>query len=265
MYLNHELVRKAFERLKPRVGQGKGKSHLERTSCLSIALAVAAVMKRFHVSVVRLGTDSPEGTHQRNACSAEFSTLLSATGGKQTVSELGTVSIHKKTPRERINSNFFSKYVVDCAKYNKCMEYPTRPAPLLYLGPAATGELHGAKLHKNWQAGMCEHLTAFVSQTPFTDLAIFCLRWMNVEPKETLVATLSMMLYQKYPEVIAEFWTTKIKQEQVFFGDAGVSFMEDSYVESLSISSGFTQRYLELMSLKKEDLVKMILGYESSN
>ena len=196
---------------------------------------------------------------------AEYSRLVSVSKAPndiaQSVHELGFVVLGGKDPSQRISSNFMSTQVVKATISETEYEYPMRPAPLLYLGKKATGITYGVELHDNWQEGFKQHLSGVSSNTPFTDLAMFCLRYENAEKKETLTLTISAMIRQKFSKDIADFWVSKIKAERLFAKHLSCEdFMEEVLVDSLAtINSNCQDRRAELMKYDKEQLVEMII------
>ena len=268
MYLNHTLVLESFMRLRTNNLSGqKGKTPMERTSSLMITLALDATTKRFGVQALNVDFSKATTKTMRQAFSLEYEKLVSVkkadNGSIQSVYELGFVHVGGKDPAQRMSSNFLTTHVVAATKSETEFEYPHRPAPLLHLGKVATGLPYGIQLHRAWKSGMMEHLGDVSSTTPFTDLAMFCLRFDNAEPKDSLSDTLSSMLHEKFSKDMADFWASKIKAERLFAKHLKIDeFMEEKLVDSLATMNNAQNRRAELMKYDKAQLVEIILRGE---
>ncbi len=268
MYLNHTLVLESFKRLRTNNLSGKkGKTPMERTSSLMIMLALDIMTKRYGVQTLDVDFSKSTTKTVRHAFGLEYEKLVSVMkaddGSIQSVHELGFVHVGGKDPAQRMSSNFLTTHVVSATKSETEFEYPHRPAPLLQLGKVATGLPYGIQLHPEWQSGMMEHLGDVSSNTPFTDLAMFCLRFDNAEQKESLTKTLTSMLHEKFSKDMADFWSSKIKVEKVFAKHLKLeNFMEEQLVDSLATMNNAQNRRAELMKYDKAQLVEIILRGE---
>ena len=261
MYLNHTLVLESFKRLGVNTISGKrGKTHMERTSSLMIMLALDAATKQFGVQALNVDFSNEESVKMRKALSLEYSKLVTVSksedGGMQSVHELGYVHIGGKDPEQRMSSNFLTTHVPNATDYETAFEYPHRPAPLLHLGKVATRMPYGIQLHPEWQDGFVAHLADVASNTPFTDLAMFCMRYVNAEKKATLTDTLCAMIRERYTKDVADYWVGKIKGERLFAKHLKTDeFMEAEMTDSLATINNMQSRRAELMKYDKEQPV----------
>ncbi len=270
MYLDHNLVLECFKRLRTNSATGKrGKTPMERTSSLMIMLAADAVMKQHGISALDIDFSRTETQRMRRELIlqyAKFVTVSNSEDGRiQSVYELGCVNVGGKDPSNRVSSNFITTKVVSATKSETPFEYPHRPAPLLCLGKSATRMDYGVCLHPQWREGVEKHLSEVASNTPFTDLAMFCMRFTDFEKQSTLEATLLAMLSQQFTKEVSAFWASKILAEKRFARHLRVAdFMESKLVDSLASLNNASTRRRELMSLAKDELVEMIIRLETS-
>ena len=270
MYLDHRLVLESFKRLRTNSATGKrGKTPMERTSSLMIMLAANALMKRFGTPMLDIDFSRTETDRIRRELALQYARFVSVgdseDGMRQAVYEFGRVKTGGKDPANRISSNFITTQVVAATKSDTPFEYPRRPAPLLHLGKAATDVNYGVRLHPEWRAGMEKHLSEVASNTPFTDLAMFCLRLCDADKGATLTATLSEMLEKTFTQEVANFWKVKVINERKFARHLRQEeFMESKFVDSLATLNDSHTRRNELMGLDKSELVEMVMRLENS-
>lgn len=270
MYLDHTLVLESFKRLRTNSATGKrGKTPMERTSSLMIMLAANALMKRFDSPMLDIDFSCTGTERVRRELALQYARFVtvddSEDGLRQSVYELGRVNVGGKDPSSRVSSNFITTQVVAATKSSTPFEYPRRPAPLLHLGEAATGLKYGIRLHPEWRKGMERHLSEVASNTPFTDLAMFCLRLCDTDKGATLTATLCAMLEKTFTQEVANSWKVKIINEKRFARHLRQpEFMESRFVDSLASLNNSRSRRSELMGLDKADLVEMIMRLENS-
>lgn len=269
MYLNNALVLECFKRLKINNLDSKhGKVQMERTSSLMIMLSLDAATRFYGVQSLDVDFEKVRGKEMRKRLALEYSKLVlvsnSENGNPQSIHELGCVFIGGKSPEARISSNFLTTHVPKARECETAFDYPARPAPLLQLGKVATGMPYGIQLHPEWQIGMSQHLADVSSNTPFTDLAVFCLRYVNFGKKDSITDTLCAMLRGQYTKELADFWVSKVKQERMFAKHLKAdAFMEDTLVDSLSRINNMQTRRAELLKYDKDQLVEMIIRAES--
>lgn len=269
MYLDHTLVLESFRRLRTNSATGRrGKTPMERTSGLMIMLAANALMKRFGTPTLDIDFSRTETDRVRRELAIQYARFVavgdSVDGMRQSVYEFGRVKTGGKDPASRISSNFITTQVVAATKSETPFEYPRRPAPLLHLGKAATDVDYGIRLHPDWCAGMERHLSEVASNTPFTDLAMFCLRLCDVRPGATLTATLCAALDDLFTQEVAQHWTLKIIGEKKFARHLRhADFVEAKFVDALATLNDSRARRSELMSLDKADLVEMVMRLEN--
>ena len=260
MYLEHSLVLESFKRLRTNAVNGKrSKTPMERTSSLMIMLAVDATSKKYGVQTLDIDFERPKGKQMRQELALQYSRLVTVNKSDdnrmQSVYELGFVAIGGKDP-----------HVVAATKSENPFEYPHRPAPLLHLGKVATGMRYGIQLHPNWEEGISQHLSDVSSNTPFTDLAMFCMRFNDYSQQTTLTETLCGMLRDYFSKDVADFWVGRIKAERMFAKHLRAdNFMETNLVDSLSTINNTQTRRSELMKLDKEQLIDLIIKLETSN
>lgn len=271
MYLAHTLVLESFKRLRTNAVDGKrSKTPMERTSSLMIMLAFDATAKKHGVESLDIDFKKSAGKQMRQEFALQYSRFVTVNNSEdnrlQSVHELGYVAIGGKDPSERISSNFMTTQLVAATKSENPYEYPHRPAPLLYLGKAATGMYYGVQLHPDWKSGVAQHLADVSSNTPFTDLAMFCLRFNDSQKLPTLTETLCTMLRAVFSKEVADFWTAKVKAEKTFAKHLrSEEFMEANLVDSLSTINNPHTRRVDLMKFDKEQLVDMIIRLETAN
>lgn len=271
MYLSHTLVLESFKRLRTNAVNGKrGKTPMERTSSLMIMLAADAVAKKLGVETLNLDFAKPDGKQTRLELGLQYSKFVTVSNSSdnacQSVYELGFVKIGGKNPEQRMSSNFMTTQLVDATKSETPYEYPHRPAPLLYLGKAATGMRYGIQLHPKWQDGIALHLADVASNTPFSDLAMFCMRFTDFPQKQTITETLCAMLHETFSKEVADFWMNKVSVEKMFAKHLRTDdFMEPKLVDSLATMNNTQSRRKELMKLDKEQLVELLIRLETSS
>lgn len=269
MYLDHALVLESFKRLRTNSATGKrGKTPMERTSSLMIMLAANALMKRFDTSTLDIDFSRVETNRVRRELALQYARFVSVgdsdDGKPQSVYEFGRVKVGGKDPASRISSNFITTQVVAATRSEAPFEYPHRPAPLLHLGKAATDEDYGIRLHPEWREGMEKHLSEVASNTPFTDLAVFCLRFTDLVQGATLTATLCAALEALFTKEVANFWTLKVvKEKKLARHLRRAESLETRFVDALSTLNDSRARRNELMGLEKADLVEMIIRLEN--
>ena len=269
MYLNNALVLESFKRLRINNADNKhGKVQMERTSSLMIMLAFDAATRFYGVQALDVDFEKERGKEMRKRLALEYSKLVlvskSENGTAQSIHELGFVFIGGKSPEVRISSNFLTTHVPKARECETAFDYPSRPAPLLQLGKVATGMPYGIQLHPEWQDGMSQHLADVSSNTPYTDLAVFCLRYVNCEKRDSITDTLCAMLREQYTKDLADFWVSKVKKERMFAKHLKTDdFMDDTLVDSLSRINNMQTRRAELLKYDKEQLIEMIIREES--
>ena len=164
-YLNSELVCKSFERLSSQITTGK--SHLERTSVLMVFFAVNAACKNLDVDSLDLNPATLQGRNTRKSVELEFTKLVlvgNTHGGIKQVIELGKIDEDGTSPEKRISSNFLTVPLKRASDQTAPYYYPRRPkAPLLKMGPAATGRKWGIDYHDDWMSNFFVMLTTIKS------------------------------------------------------------------------------------------------------
>ncbi len=218
MYFSSDQVHTSFKRLASR--KHKGKTHLERTSCLMYFFAFDAVSKKTNLSLLDLNPDKTEGKNNRKAIELEFTKLVLLQRSPQKiiqVTELGKIDRTGKHPEKRISSNFLTVPLKKATEQSEPYFYPKRPpTPMIKLGTAATGLKWGIELHQDWPDSLPKLLSEIKNPTPFTDLAIFVMRdtRLNDEAKDYIDA-LSTALNERFNPQLSKFWIQRIEKEKV--------------------------------------------------
>jgi hypothetical protein len=250
-YLNPELVCRSFKRLSSR--KRTGKTPKERTSALMYFLSIDATCKHFGLEVLDLNPDSLEGKNSRKQIELEYSKLVlveNINGNTKQVTELGKIDVSGSTPEKRISSNFFTVPLKKASGQSAPYHYPKRPdAPLLKMGPAATGEKWGVRHHDAWANNFPVLLSEIKDPTPSLDLAIFILRdckWGNNNAVD-VIAAITDQLRNRFTKSISDFWVSKIEKEKILahhldnpFTDNYASFL-NYFEEDTPVSKTYEQ------------------------
>ena len=217
-YLNPELIRRAFERLSSR--NIAGKVHLERTSVLMYFLSFDATCKHFNVNNLDLNPETLEGKHNRKQLELEFTKLVlvgNTHDGLKQVIELGKIDEAGNSPEKRISSNFLTVPLKKASGQVEPYYYPRRPkAPVLKMGPAATGKKWGVGYHDSWMSNFLALQTSIKSATPSLDLAVFVCRDCALDDGvNDLANALGDQLEKRFTKDMASFWVSRIVKERV--------------------------------------------------
>ncbi len=264
-YLNSEHVCSAFTRLSSR--NNTGKTHMERTSILMYFLAVDATCKHFGVDVLDLDPVSLEGKNYRKHMELEFVKLVlvenTSTGPKQVI-QLGKIDVSGTSPEKRISSNFFTVPLKKASGQVDPYYYPRRPAaPILKMGPAATGRKWGIGYHDDWKLNFLALLTEIKSPTPLMDLAIFVCRSCAFEDSTVdFILAFREQLKKRFTDKIVDFWMHRIAKEKVLARPIDNLFSDhySSFVTTYKEGPTSTKRYDQM---KKSELIDLIHQLES--
>lgn len=268
MYIAPAIVKTAFKRL-VFTHKTKGKMPLERTSSIMYFLAFDATAKKGQAETIDIDIKTPLGKNVRETFVLEYAKLVSLSnsskGGKQQIAALGEIQQGGKEPEKKIASNFLSVPVVKAATSSTPYAYPKRPAPLLFLGLEATGLPYGMTYHTNWIKNLRAFLSDFKSNTPFTDLAITCLRAAKGMSKDkTFHDGLASMIRAKFTENLSEVWIKAIDGERSFIKHIPLSDYCTSEFHDVLGCDFKVSRKDELLGMSKSDLVDIILTLESN-
>jgi hypothetical protein len=141
--------------------------------------------------------------------------------------------------------------------------YPRRPdAPLLKMGPAATGKKWGVTHHDVWTDNFPVLLSGIKDPTPTLDLAIFILRDCKWEDDTIdFIPAITEQLRSRFTKKICDFWIGKIEKERIFahhlespFSDRHSSFLS-FFEEDAPISKPYKQ-------MTKSELIDRIYDLE---
>jgi len=218
MYFCSKQVFASFKRLASR--KDKGKTHLERTSCLMYFFAFDATCKKMNHSLLDLNPDTTEGKKNRKAIELEFTKLVLLERSPQKiiqVTELGKIDYTGQAPEKRISSNFLTVPLKKATEQMEPYFYPRRPpTPMIKLGNVATGLKWGIELHQDWSDSLPKLLSEIKDSTPFTDLAIYVMRDTPLNNKaEDYIDALSTALNERFNPQLAKFWIQRIEREKV--------------------------------------------------
>lgn len=217
-YLNEKLVQDAFLRLRQtRTG---GKTGLERTSALMCFLAFDALLKRTGITPpVDMDPEVGNGKTNREVLTREFVRLVQLRNGTEPyhVLNLGEVTVGGNAPEKRFSSNFLTTGMKKATTSQNIFEYPSRPCPLIVLGPKATKLTWGMNRHPDWKENLSTFLQGRKSKTPFHDLACFILRQRGFVSEATnLQDGLMDGLAEIFTSELCAFWKTQLSLEKVY-------------------------------------------------
>jgi hypothetical protein len=217
MWFSTELIKSSFERLRQPDPEGR-KTGLERTSALMYFLSFAAAFK--DSNGVSLDPETATGQTNRVVMGNEYSRLVTlSTKGQDdvwSVFDLGRITKGGSSPEKRISSNFLTVPLKKASQRNAPTDYPSRPAPLLLLGPALRSSSWGVAMHPRWTSNLPLFISERVSRTPFTDLCIFALRDKDFTPADTVGETLSQLLPERFGSELSSYWKMQIEHESRF-------------------------------------------------
>lgn len=227
-YLNKKLVQESFLRL--RQNEPGGKIGIERTSALICFLAFDALLKKTSITPpIDLDPEVGTGKTNRDILTREVTRIVQLKNGSEPfqVLSLGEVTRGGNPPEKRFSSNFLTTGMKKATTSATAYDYPSRPCPLLVLGPKATGLTWGIDRHSDWQKNLPVFLQGRKTKTPFTDLAIFVLRQRGFESTATVLQDgLIDGLREIFTPDICEFWKKQITLEKVYFGTVENSFQD---------------------------------------
>lgn len=263
-YLNPDLVCSSFRRLSSR--ERTGKKHLERTSVLMYFLSFDATCKFFGTKILDFNPDSLDGKNCRRQFEVEFIRMVlieQTRDNLKQVIELGKIDENGTNPGQRISSNFFSVPVKKSSDHKEPFNYPSRPpAPVLQMGPVATGKKWGIEYFNGWQQNLPKLLSEIKEPTPFLDLAIFICRGCDFDDGDDVISAVSKQLRIRFTKELAEYWILKMEREKIM-----IKNFENPYIDHYS---SFARKYNDSLTavdkykaMKKEELIDRIVYLES--
>lgn len=261
-YISKDIVKKSFQRLQ--YYDYEGKAPKERTSALMYFLAIDSVMKMSGEGGINL--DSRKVQKQ---VAIAYSDLVAVTHTENMigrhVAELGKVECGGKDPESKIRSNFFSTQVKAGSAATKAIDYPKRPAPLLCIGPSKGQNGGFAVRHSRWKNSLDIFMSQVKTNTPYTDLAIFCLRSVKTASRvSNLQYMLETMLDNVFTAELSKYWSSKIEAERKFSPYEGKEFFDNKFVDAIAEMSKPSRREV-LITMSKQELVDIILKLEEDN
>lgn len=229
-YLNEKLVQESFLRL--RQNEKGGKIGIERTSALMCFLAFDALLKKTGITPpVDLDPEVGTGKTNRDILTREVARLVQLKNGSEPfqVLSLGEVTRGGNPPEKRFSSNFLTTGMKKATTSATAYDYPSRPCPVLVLGPKATGLTWGIDRHSEWKTNLPVFMQGRKTKTPFHDLAIFVLRQRGIESTATtLQEGLMDGLAEIFTPELCAFWKTQISLEKVYFGEVDTPFQDSA-------------------------------------
>jgi hypothetical protein len=228
-YLSENLIQESFLRL--RETKPGGKKGLERTSALVVFLALDALLKKTAISTpVDLDPENSIGKNNRDLLTREVSklVLIKNIGSEPChVLNLGEITINSTTPEKRFSANFLTTPLKAATTDSKASGYPSRPKPILALGPTATKLTWGIDRHPSWKENLPVFLAERKTKTPFHDLACFVLRQKGfVSEATTLQEGLMDGLREVFTEELCSFWEMKLSLEKPYVTATANPFQE---------------------------------------
>lgn len=218
-YLNENLIRESFLRL--RQNETGGKTGLERTSALMCFLAFDALLKRTSMTPpLDFDPEVSIGNTNRAGLTREFARLVQLKNGSDPrhVLNLGEVTIGGNSPEKRFSSNFLTTGMKKATTSENVFEYPSRPCPLIVLGPKATKLIWGMDRHTAWQENLPTFLVGRKTKTPFHDLACFVLRQRGfISEATSLQEGLMDGLAEVFTKELCDYWKSKLSLEKPYF------------------------------------------------
>ncbi|OAJ69945.1 hypothetical protein A7976_12320 [Methylobacillus sp. MM3] len=229
-------------------------------------LSFDAACKHFTVSSLDLNPDTFNGKNFRKQIELEFTRLVLVANtpeGLKQVIELGKITGGEKNPEKRISSNFLTVPLKKASGQIESYFYPRRPAaPVLKMGPTATGMKWGISYHEDWMSNFLVLLAETKSSTAALDLAVFICRDCSFEETAGgLIPALSKQLYKRFTADMANFWVSRIEKEKLLARHINTPFVDNHspfascYKEKPAPAKCYDQ-------MKKADLIKRILYLE---
>ena len=228
-YLYENLIQDSFLRL--RQNETGGKTGLERTSALMCFLAFDALLKRTSITPpLDFDPEVSIGNTNRAGLTREFTRLVQLRNGAVPyhVLNLGEVTEGGTPPEKRFSSNFLTTGMKKATTSQSVFEYPSRPCPLIVLGPKATNITWGMDKHPAWKENLPVFLHGRKTKTSFHDLACFvlCQRGFLSEAA-TLQEGLMDGLSEVFTPELCEFWRKQICLEKVYAEEVQEPFQDE--------------------------------------
>jgi hypothetical protein len=179
------------------------------------------MLKRTGVDLpVNLDPEDNVGKNNRDFLTREFARLVQIKNVELEpchVLNLGEVTLGGNSPEKRFSSNFLTVSLKSATTANKAYNYPSRPKPLVVLGPKATGLTWGIDRHPNWKENLPCFLQERKTSTPFHDLACFVLRRHGfISEATSLQEGIMDGLSEIFTQELCDYWKEKLASEKVF-------------------------------------------------
>lgn len=228
-YLSDNLIEESFLRLRE-IKPG-GKKGLERTSALVVFLALDSLLKKTAISTpVDLDPGNAIGKNNRDLLTREVSklVLIKNIGSEPChVLNLGEITINSTTPEKRFSANFLTTPLKAATTDSKASGYPSRPKPILILGPTATKLTWGIDRHPDWRDNLPIFLAERKTKTPFHDLACFVLRQRGfVSESTSLQEGLVDGLSEIFTDELCMYWKSKLSFEKPYATEISNPFQD---------------------------------------
>jgi hypothetical protein len=261
-FIHPDQVQSSFASLASTKTQGK--THSERTSVILYFLAFDATCKRVGSSSLDFDYDKSEGINNRTYMETEFARLClvdSHEGGTFQISELGKVSLERKSPTTRISSNFFTVPLKKASTQKDISSYPKRPpAPVLNLGKTSELTNWGITYHPSWKVSLPKLFSEVKGSTYFTDLAICVFRDSEIE-KGDIREGLELLIAERFSKEVVDYWIDKIRKEKLFWRPTSPNLFSDCYRNALLNMALASANPYEVFT--KKQLIERILVLES--
>ena len=225
-------------------------------------LAFDATCRRFDLTVLDVNPQTTTGKTARQQLQLEFaklSSVKSLSGVPRQVSRFGEIDEGGISPEKRMSSNFLTVPVTRATTQSEPFYYPRRPvAPLLKIGPAATGKKWGIERHDKWFTSLlrlCDHIPF---PTQMFDLAIFVCRNMRIEDDgASLLDGIRVSLRERFTEEVSSHWIHRIEKEKLIF-PAFSSPLLDVFSPWETGYLGKSGREGEYKKMSKDELIERI-------
>lgn len=261
-FINPDQIKASFANLATNSTQGK--THSERTSVIFYFLAFDATCKRVGTHTLDFNHETLAGKANRAIMETEFERLsLVARQSKETfqITELGKVTLQRKSPATRISSNFFTVPLKKASNQNVIYSYPKRPStPVLNLGKTNKCTNWGITYHPEWTKNLSKLFSEAKGFTYFTDLAICIFRDTEIG-EGNITMELTRKIGERFSLELTGYWAERIKKEKLLWRPISERCSTDYHTNALMEIALATVNPYEAMT--KKQLIQKILELES--
>lgn len=260
-FIHAGQIRASFANLATNKAQGK--THRERTSVILYFLAFDATCKRLGLKSLDFNYGKTAGKTSRDYMETEFARLSLVAhheSGTFQITELGKVTLERKSPETRISSNFFTVPLKKASTQNKVYSYPKRPStPVLNLGRTSEDTNWGITYHPDWRENLPKLFSEAKGSTYFSDLAVCVFRDSEIE-MGSVCDGLGLLIADRFSVELAEFWTERIRKERLLWRPSSAGFFADSHTNALHQLAVESVNPYEVLT--KKQLIEKILVLE---